>query len=179
MSNQPTLEEKAMEQLTIEQLAPYLPYRLKLKTTTGVIGNMIQLNESSVYIDSGPMWDSGSLYGWMLKCDVKPLLRPLSQLTEEIEHNGERFVPMAKLLEIAYPQWMREKAGTLYAAIECKSDGWYEKAYFKYHAVNSIELHKGYLHNEPYWKIEYLLKYHFDVFGLADKGLAIPIPSLK
>ena len=29
--------------------------------------------------------------------DVKPILRPLSDLTREIEHNGERFVPIIKL----------------------------------------------------------------------------------
>jgi len=32
---------------------------------------------------------------------VKPLLRPLSDLTKEIDHNGEKFVPIDKILEEA------------------------------------------------------------------------------
>lgn len=35
--------------------------------------------------------------GWDLLFDVKPLLHPLSALTTEIEHNGERFVPQERL----------------------------------------------------------------------------------
>ena len=30
----------------------------------------------------------------------KPILRPLSQLTQEIEHNGESFIPMDVLYEL-------------------------------------------------------------------------------
>ncbi len=33
--------------------------------------------------------------------DKKPLVRPLSDLTKEIEHNGERFVPLVRLLLIS------------------------------------------------------------------------------
>ena len=33
---------------------------------------------------------------------TKPILRPLSDLTKEIEHKGERFVPIVKLMQIAY-----------------------------------------------------------------------------
>lgn len=34
--------------------------------------------------------------------DYKPILRPLSDLTKEIEHKGEKFVPIIKLIEIAF-----------------------------------------------------------------------------
>ena len=149
-----------MEQLTIEQLAPYIPYGLKMSSH----GRVYEL--TSFILDSA------------IAVQDKPLLRPLSQLTETIEHKGERFVPMARLLEMAYPAWMKEKAGTVYDTIECKSDGWHEKACFKYHAINSIEIHKGYLHNEPYWKIEQLIKWHFDVENLTGRGLALPIQSI-
>ena len=33
--------------------------------------------------------------------EVKPLLRPMSDLTKEIKHNGERFVPIVELLKTA------------------------------------------------------------------------------
>lgn len=32
----------------------------------------------------------------------KPILRPLSDITKPIEHKGERFVPIVKLMQIAY-----------------------------------------------------------------------------
>ncbi len=35
--------------------------------------------------------------GNLMRGDAKPILHPLSDLTKEIEHNGEKFVPMEKL----------------------------------------------------------------------------------
>lgn len=44
--------------------------------------------------------------------ECQPNLRPLSQLIEEIEHNGERFVPIVELAKIGiddsqYPDWSK------------------------------------------------------------------------
>lgn len=84
-----------MEKLTIKELAPYLPFKLQW-TFDGsdnaheVMG--IDITDFGVHLFS-PYGDYG-------KCRIdegKPLLRPLSSLTDEIEHNGERFVPIDKL----------------------------------------------------------------------------------
>ena len=87
------------KQLTIEHLAAYLPY------------------------DVGSKWDKyprkrfklhGVLYGkpWLIdssSCtekaqihDIKLILRPLSDLTKEITHNGEAFVPILRIEEMGY-----------------------------------------------------------------------------
>ncbi|ASU34385.1 hypothetical protein [Mucilaginibacter xinganensis] len=66
--------------LELKHLAPYLPYGLMCKTITGVTGKMIQLSESSVFLDCEIKWNSGALYNWMLECDIKPILRPISDL---------------------------------------------------------------------------------------------------
>ena len=75
----------------------------------------------------------------------KPILRPLSDLTKEIEVNGEKFVPLEKLAEI-------EEVVCLQYSIE----------FFE----TSIE----YL---PHWIVEKLYEWHFDIHGLIDNNLAI------
>lgn len=82
-----------MEKITIKELSPYLPYELKISTqyVGGRFNNPITLNP-------------GVLTS-VLRCGdrikVTPYLRPLSSLTEEIEHNGERFVPLVELFKLS------------------------------------------------------------------------------
>lgn len=80
-------------------------------------------------------------------------LRPLSDLTKQIEHNGNKFV-----------------------AIEYFVDS--ENPYLKDEIIETLTLDK-----EPYY-INYgyatkLIEWHFDLFGLIEKGLAIDINTLK
>ncbi len=119
--------------LELKHLAPYLPYRLKVSlihtlhghTGIGSVEHVVQaVNEG--------------------KSQFKPILRPLSDLTKEIEHNGEKFVPTKALS-------MWDLQGITVLDIP-------------HIPVNLYEL---------------LLKWHFDVFGLIEKGLAIDINTLK
>jgi len=71
--------------LELKYLAPYLPYGLKCEVGQGGIRRMIAetiMTESFIGIDD------------VLLYAHKPILRPLSDLTKEIEHNGENFVPL-------------------------------------------------------------------------------------
>lgn len=68
--------------LTLEHLAPYLPYKLKLLYVDRSIRELLYLDVSGII----PVF--------------KPILRPLSDLTKEIEHNGERFVPIVELFKL-------------------------------------------------------------------------------
>ncbi|HEX8575776.1 MAG TPA: hypothetical protein VF677_05740 [Flavobacterium sp.] len=74
---------------------------------------------------------------------IKPLLYPLSMLTKPIEHNGDKFVPIEKINEMA-------------ESVTCYSLGFYD----------------DYIKHLPYWIIEKLLEWHFNVFGL-DESLFI------
>lgn len=65
--------------LTIEHLAPYLPYELKILNGWGDIKTL-----KYTHLDD----EGNGFIG-----HVKPILRPLSDLTKEIEHNGEKFTP--------------------------------------------------------------------------------------
>ncbi|WP_392471420.1 hypothetical protein ACF3OC_08515 [Sphingobacterium cellulitidis] len=125
-----------MERLTTKELAPYLPYDLT------VMGNINGIDTECC------------LTTWNIESHIqgqsKPLLRPLSQLTEEIEHNGERFVPYDVLRDM-----------------ELKD--------MRLHSDGCLTVNHRNIQNCEYWRMEKLFEWHFDVFRLIDKCLALPI----
>lgn len=90
------------------------------------------------------------------ECEIKPLLRPLSQLTEEIEHNGERFVPM-DIFSLMYFGGQANKEAL-------KKDFYENIIYTRYNSLS-------------YETVQKLIEWHFDVFGLIPAGLAVPKPA--
>jgi hypothetical protein len=129
-------------------LAPYLPYALKMygnkevQTLEGLGDGIVKMKDFGLFTP---------IHG------VKPILRPLSDLTKEIEHNGEKFVPFKKLGW----RYMEEELGSL---IYCEY-GESPKA-----VVNVIDYLDDYFS---------LLSWHFDVFWLIEKGEAIDINTLE
>lgn len=78
--------------LELKHLAPYLPYNLHGFICTKRGDNFeVELHLLSQYT----LQTSPSIFGYTYCSynDFKPILRPLSDLTKEIEYNGERFVP--------------------------------------------------------------------------------------
>ncbi|MFD2600184.1 hypothetical protein ACFSQ3_14595 [Sphingobacterium corticis] len=146
-----------MDKLTLEHLAPYLPYGLEMISSCGQIGELIGfIDEDSiirrrVYVSGYK--DIGIEDGYEMKehrCCLhadgmgtpnKPILRRLSNLTKEIEHKGVKFVPISIL-------------------------------------GGFIDFSSGYRFID-YWKVQLLIEWHFDVFVLIDAGLAIDINTLK
>jgi hypothetical protein len=133
-----------MNKLTIKELAPYLPYGLKSACLNvaqyGLTKPLIKEIEASnilTLIDYDPTY--------------KPLLRPLSDLTKEIEHNGEKFVPILE----------------------------YEGRYIGDRIEECIYASISDLKFAQWHVIEQLLEWHFDIFGLIEKDLAIDINTLK
>ena len=94
---------------------------------------------------------------------AKPILRPLSDLTKEIEHNGERFVPIDEL-------W-----GQTLGEIDSNT---YDDYFFNPDLKTTWICKENVLQLE--WVVvEKLFEWHFDVFGLIDAGLAIDINTLN
>ena len=87
-----------------------------------------------------------------LAAGFKPLLRPLSDLTKEIEHNGEKFVP---LKEINY----------FYRMLESQ-----EQADEIADRMIGNSIPDGTL---DYHLMVKLFEWHFDVFGLIEQGKAL------
>lgn len=132
-----------MKILTIKELAPYLPYGLKVLSERGTV------YELDVYYNMmGNGIEKRDLYS-VLDNGMKPLLRPLSSLTEEIEHNGERFIPINKLKHLY---------------------GW---DYLWYEVLGEITNFN--VNKLKYACLKLLLEWNFDVFGLIDRNLALPI----
>lgn len=143
--------------LESKHLAPYLPYGLNMVCNSEIaelyglkrIG--VLLNSEGVVITNRGEWD---LF------HALPILRPLSDLTKEIEINGERFLPKEKLIEI------RE--------YNHDEDEWLEDAISGGHAWIMADTL-----NLTYRTIQKLFEWHFDVFGLIENNLAIDVNTLK
>lgn len=79
----------------------------------------------------------------------RPILHPLSNLTKEIEHNGEKFVPIARIYNMS---------------------GHYEigRNWFKQNNIECL----------PFFIMQFLVKNHFDIADLISKGEAIDVNIL-
>lgn len=154
--------------LELKHLAPYLPYGLKFSTLSD--------DDNKYYIDKERnTLDFGGLNGVVNICTAqysrqlyKIVLRPLSDLTKEIEHNGEKFVPSVEFenLYLNDCKWGYNSIGT----------GIIGK--------NGFMAHLCFMYNEiigecPLAIYELLIEWHFDIFGLIEKGLAVDINTLK
>tara|TARA_R110000868_G_scaffold400652_1_gene675295 strand:+ start:288 stop:689 length:402 start_codon:yes stop_codon:yes gene_type:complete len=131
--------------LELKHLAPYLPYGLKNqrafhkpKVIDGIVGNKVYFGDTVLFINQ-----------------IEPILRPLSDLTKEIEFDNEKFTP--------------------------SKDKYWGMNSFQYH-INKFENWESpsaYLNScAPYGLLLVLIKWNFDVFGLIDAGLAIDINTL-
>jgi len=145
------------EKLTIEHLAPYLRYGLKWKSTKyKEISTMIGLIPSqAVFKISDDEIESYTNFTLTGDTYIKPILRPLSDLL-----SSGCFVDIETASENEMNQHMWED-------LRCRLERC-EKS------NSNTDINKM-----PYWVVELLFKYHVDVFGLIDKGLAIDINTLE
>jgi len=106
------------------------------------------------------------------KDDFKLLLLNLSDLTKEIDINGEKFVPIGKLKnggtninEYRYLEWKG------YSAIDNEE---HETSYDE-KTKSFLQFYRGEsrMCTKQHEKLEKLLEWHFDIHGLIEKGLAI------
>jgi len=172
-----------MDNLELKHIAPYLPYGLKVQYEGILNGKELKEYDKSEPLLSDPyseeyieFWRNrrediglkiskikevkfynnyikfyvGRHHGYLKPLylgDFKPILRPLSLLTKEIEHLGERFVP-------------------------------YDTNIFTKYRMNTLHPKHINIVGMPYWCVQKLIEWHFDVFGLIEKGLAVDINTL-
>ncbi|WP_286883392.1 MULTISPECIES: hypothetical protein [Sphingobacterium] len=141
-----------MDKLKLEHLAPYLPYGLNvISKVTEYTYKVLGLSNDELMIAENAMFS-----GWYAINNFKPILRPLSDLTKEIQHNEEMFVPKSRIDQ--YTQIGGD--GKLYLLVDgthwsCNPLSW------------------------DYSTVLKLISWHFDVFGLIEKGLAIDYNTVK
>lgn len=144
-----------MEKLELKHLAPYLPYGLKVLCDKSDFNTIFEMDTYSNMKGSGI--EKRDIYSVMSN-NYKPILRKLSDITKEIEVNDERFVPA----DIIFPKK------------ECKSE--YERNIL----IGVLEFENVIKHSCTYFGIvQKLFEWHFDVFGLIEKGLAIDINTIE
>lgn len=141
----------SQDRLNIKHIAPYLPYGLKVnRNGTDWSYELESCNKDGV------ITDTSFQHYWEYEV-IKPILRPLSDLYKEITHNGKTFIPYRELDWESYD----DEIGYIVSA---------EYGENPRVAINVLDF------IDDYYK---LLEWHFDVFGLIDKGLAIDKTKIK
>lgn len=150
-----------MEKLTLENIACYLPYGLRV----------IRVNENSnTYANPGPYTiigaDINNVYylngsGFQIT-NAKPILRPMD-LTNPIEIDGKEIIPVCELCKISYGSDYEDRDYDENELCEMEQVI-ISLSYF----TDTLTL------DNAHW----LFKHHFDVFGLIERGLAIDINKL-
>jgi hypothetical protein len=142
-------------ELEIKHLAPYLPYGLKLQYVvrekvekTGVLQSIshrdFETHPTRVSIEG--LYNEEHI--WMFK----PILRPLSDLNNEIVINGEK-----------HQMWLLINGQKALENGEIENMNGYQ--------YSILEL--------SYNKIQTILKFHFDIFNLIGQGLAVDINTIN
>ncbi len=92
--NKPDSNSVMIGQIQPHELCAYLPYKAEVKTPYGQ-SRVVSFCTETETVNIGQEEE-------FRLADVKLLLRPLSDLIKGIEHNGEKFVPLAFLAEINF-----------------------------------------------------------------------------
>jgi len=156
------------DKLELKNLAPYLPYKLKCTNSkesylqtgedrTGILEQLSIQDEDSII-----MGENG--YFIVDVSEITPILRPLYDIEKEISINGEKFIPRQRFIEKTKPKNMIGHDKSIDRHIDSQ--------------LSVLEEPKGY-DNLKHWMYQDLIKWHFDVFGLIKKGLAIDINTIK
>jgi len=144
-----------MQTLEIQHICGYLPHGLKVIHNEW--GEILTMDCSGSSSNSLSIEDVAEY--------AKPLLRPLSDLTQQITHKGETFVPMDILIKLSY------KSLEIYQYIDAKYNIEFNIETEDY--SQNLDLFDGVL---IFKKLEEWL---FDVNKLIDAGLAINVNTLK
>jgi hypothetical protein len=173
-----------METLTLEQLAPYLPFDVKVIWSDGSISIINPYIDETDYNEKF-ITLSLALFAFKQKDSIKLLLRPLSDLTKPIKHNGETFVPMEKLCnDFCNRTPCNPEFGTSKILMHADNGGGL-KWWFVYHRNKmTFELSDDNRdmsnHTIPQYEMfQKLFEWHFDIFGLIERGLAIDINTIQ
>lgn len=172
-----------MKTLELKHIAPYLPYELSYLNT---LRNEVELLTIYAFANYTALFRANN---------YKPILRPLSYLTKEIEHNGEKFVPIKNLISVIIDKTLLklqfihiiENNNNLCIVYKNQHGYYYTLGLFfskeltltiQFDVSNSLK-RKGKSFGVPYEIYEKLFEWHFDVFGFIEQGLAVDINTLK
>ena len=150
-------------ELQIKHLTPYLGHDLKfldlynkeITTLTSINKKIMSLGDCKQVVElNGYMYDLEDLHEQYL-----PIFRPILDFNKTIEHDGYVLELLYELENDKNIEWFDEDQAWSYL--------------LKYeHKIESTDF-------IPYGIMEKLFEYHFDVFGLIEKGLAVDINTIN
>ena len=167
--------------LELKHLAAYLPYGFTFKS---------EMDKPFDEVGINPIWTAEGaikMFGdyclttkdnndaYSLKT-CKPILRPLSQLTQEIEHNGEKFVPIVELAKIHVDYGKNDsnlKVDYTFSRQDNVSITWNHASCTEPLLSDDLFIMTERIEQNRFWVIQKLLEWHFDIFGLIENNLAI------
>ena len=160
-----------MEKLELKHLAPYFPYGLNceiLNYNSDYVGKRFGVIKGYYFYAGEPhyMFNGKDVAGKDTSL-FKPILRHLSGLNVMFEHNDVQISPLLELAKKLYNK-EPESFDSMSTCIK-----WVD-----YQIIEQVKEPKGY-DNIPHWSFQDLIKWHFDVFGLIDTGLAVDINTLS
>ena len=138
-----------MKTLELKDICGYLPYGLKYQWTNMKSVRLISMTDE---VDYSSQHSLSTAWEWMMHRQARPILRPMSDLTKEITHRGEKFVPLDVFNDRGHFIEF-DAAGLLYTVGGCMDSDWL-MVFDKFH--------------------EWL----FDYRGLISAGLAIDVNTL-
>lgn len=140
--------------MNIEHLAPYLPYGLK-GVCNGVFYTLTNECGHTTNMDA-PNESTSGITTFLKHC--KPILRPLSDLTEDEYWKLSGLDP-----KMNFGFWYGKRNGT--------SD---KREYIHYESYASRRFFlQGGVNQFTYKMMKFFFQHHFDIFGLIEKGEAI------
>jgi len=172
-----------MGKLELKHLAGYLPYGLKCLSGVSPI-----LKNEFAWEILGFEKNKDIRLGFSVKSirhdykniiniwPIKPILHPLSDLTKEIDVNGEKFVPLVKLA-IRYANSTRYNDKIAMHNEKCYCYSKSSELEFRFDGWDFLL--KGQRVQQQFQLFERLYEWHFDIHSLIEKGLAIDINTLE
>lgn len=164
-----------MEKLELKEIVGYLPYGLKVLHTYyhDFIDKKERVDDVEMVSNELITFKNGCDWYFDIEendCDIKPILFPLSSLTEFRVDLG--FVPMEKLFEIFYPS---NKGGNHNPYLYDTQTN-YVRCYHNattYHIL--VYINPELMCENRLWIIEKLYQWKIDIHNLIERGLAIEV----
>lgn len=161
-------------ELTLTDIAGYLPYGLKIQDEDQDIWTIRQLGNADPCVDGdvGLIFDDGGYEYYTYIDDMRPVLRPMSDLYKEItdkDYNGGKpFVPIVELAKARHHHFSRFKFNAAGQFVACKPKD------------NSISIWYTYdMDRLSFAEFDLLHRLKLDYRGLIDAGLAVSVYDLK
>lgn len=165
-----------MENIKIEELAPYLPYELSVYNLVHKRADLlIGMDKSHLGSDRVYLRTNEIVYYLDALRNIKPILRPMS-LTTPIKIDGVEVIPIVELAKISYPEYDWK--------IDDALNSVYGKLCFGYAKTRSffwVDDYNGGFYRTPNQLslFQWLFKNKFDVLNLIGQNLAVDVNTLE